>query len=183
MPLKSSRRRFLNLCLIGGMPLPLGLAGCAPAALDCDTSGWAIAPRSAGQFFDCYQMSVLGDVADLIVGAGARASAQDAGVIGYIDGMMDGWAGPALKARLSRLPGYLDSFSADHAGRNYPSILGETRQQTLAGFDADAFAEQGTDASTIYREFKSLLLHVYFSSAETNRDYVGLPGMYDGDLS
>lgn len=183
MQFEQSRRQFLRQCRIGALPIPLAISACAGPTSQCDASSWEIARLEAGKFFDCYHISVLSDVAGLIIESPERPNASDTQVVSGIDDMIGDWAGPALKVRLARLPNYLDIYALSSAGEIYPFLPQDTRRRVLAGFDAAAFADRQTDASIAYREFKSLLLRFYLSSADANRDYVRVPGGYYGDLS
>lgn len=183
MQFEQSRRQFLSHWRIGVLPFPLAMSACAGRTSQCNARNWEIAPQGAGKFFDCYHMSVLGDVADLVVESPDRSSASDTQVISDIDDMISDWAGPGLKVRLARLPNYLDIYALSSVGEMYPFLPRDKRTHVLASFDAAAFAEPETDASTAYRAFKSLLLRFYLSSAETNPDYAHVPGGYYGDLS
>nr|WP_298894684.1 gluconate 2-dehydrogenase subunit 3 family protein [uncultured Altererythrobacter sp.] len=128
-------------------------------------------------------MSIFSDVASLIVGEGDWPSVEDTRAVRFIDGMIEEWAGPKLKARLTRLPGQLDRFAEKLFKRSYAFLEREKREQVLSEFDALAFSKPQLEESIGYREFKTLLLKVHLSSAEANRDFVRVPGTYHGDLS
>ena len=175
-----TRRAFLGLCASG---IPIGLVACSPGEVVCDTSGWMLPAKPAGSFFDCLQMSVMSDLANLIVGQGDWPTADDAAVVSYLDQIFADWAGPELKARLSRMPEQMDRFSVDQRARAYVQLDQADRAKLLAKYDAKAFEDRTAEASATYIEFKSLVLNIYNKSAEANRDFVRVPGAYLGDLS
>jgi hypothetical protein len=142
-----------------------------------------VALWAAGSFFDCHQMSILSDIADLIVGEGDWPTAGDAGVVTYLDQIFGEWAGPGLKVRLSRMPEQLDRFAVEQHGSAYVRLDRSKRSQTLSDYDAKAFKDREAEASTTYREFKSMVLKIYNTSAEANRDFALVPGAYLGNLS
>ncbi len=175
-----TRRNFLRICCVSGVPI--GLAACAPAVTG-EAGAWALTKRSSGSFFDAGQMSVLSDMAELIIGDGPWPSASDADCVTFLDDMLGEWAGPILKARLSRLPAQLNRFSIRQQLRSYVYLDQPVRAQLLADYDELAFSDRSSEASVSYREFKSLVLKIYNTSTEMNADYVRVPGTYFGDLS
>lgn len=179
--LPATRRRFLGVFALSTGPAYL--AACAPGAVVCDTTSWTITPKAAGTFFDCHQMSVLSDAAELIVAHGDAPTVHATGAMSYIDGMIDDWAGPSMKGRLARLAGYLDDFANTTIGQPYTQLPIDARTQLLADFDEQSFADRESETGEAYTDFKSLLLKVYFTSEENNREYVRIPGEYLGDLS
>lgn len=177
----TDRRGILRAGLAAG--LPLGLAACGARSANCGGEGWSIARIESGKFFDCFQSSVLSDVAELIIGTGERPSVSEANVLGTIDAMIDEWAGPTLKAGLSRLPGQIDQAAIDRFDQSYANLPEDRRFAVLEAYDRQAFDDPGTTANTAYLEFKRMLLKIYTTSAQANSEYVRIPGAYLGDLS
>ncbi len=169
------------MCLAGGGSF--GLAACGPGEVVCEIGNWALPVKPAGVFFDCLQMSVMSDAANLIVGEGKWPTADDAQVVTYLDQIFGEWAGPDLKMRMSRLPEHLDNFAVQQQGRAYVQLDQEMRSETLSRYDAAAFADRKDEANATYIDFKSLVLKIYNTSAEANRDFVLVPGEYIGNLS
>ncbi len=181
MNFQATRRSFLRVCGVGS--IPFGLAACAPGEVVCEVGNWALPVKPAGVFFDCLQMSVMSDAANLIVGDGDWPTADDAHVVTYLDQIFGEWAGPDLKVRMSRLAEHLGNFAVQQQGRAYVQLNQEQRLQTLRQYDAAAFADRKDEANATYIEFKTLVLKIYNTSAEANRDFVLVPGEYIGNLS
>ena len=175
------RRRFLVTC--GASAVPAFLSACAPAVTVCNPRGWSIPLKPSGSFFDCQQISLLSDVANLLVGDGDWPSAEDAGVIPYLDTIFGSWAGTILKARISRLPGQIDRFAIQRLGRSYAFLDHALREGVLIEYDNLAFAKRSSEASIGYLQFKQLVLKIYGTSELTNRDFVRVPGNYLGNIS
>jgi hypothetical protein len=136
-----------------------------------------------GQFFNAKEMTMLNDVAEIMIPKTTTPGAIDAHVISVLDGLMLTWANDATKLQYKTLVNQLDKLAIDTFKQAYLLSDKSDRVALITELDKRAFANQTTELSKNYRKFKELVFHIYYTSEEANPDYVLIPGTYKGCVS
>lgn len=152
-----------------------------PACVRSDTDMALI--DSDGQFFDSAQLTVLNDVAEIMIPRTDTPGAADAKVAAVIDGMMLTWAGAETKARFARaLIAFETRAQAAHQ-ESYAELARGKRTAIVESFDEQAFSVDARDDAEDYKHLKKLVFHVYYTSEEGSAGRVPVPGEYNGNLT
>lgn len=158
--------------LVGGM---VTLASLPAGAY----TGTQAAPGHAGRFFTADELSLLADVAEIMIPATDTLGARAANVQGVIDGLMVDWAVPETQAAIRTALSDIDRA----AGAGGLSALSPNDALSLLTlYDARAFADRALPTSVPFRQLKRLIFHAYFTSEGADPDYVAVPGAYRGDI-
>jgi hypothetical protein len=136
-----------------------------------------------GQFFSANELTVLTDIAEIMIPKTQTPGATDAQVIPVLDALMLTWAGTDTKAGFKALIEQLNQLSADTFSSTYTKLAQGQRLNLLTELDKRAFAKRDTNLSKNYRKLKETIFHIYYTSEEANPDYLLIPGSYKGCLS
>lgn len=137
----------------------------------------------AGQFFDAKQLTVLVDVADIMIPSTDTPSASEAHVIAVLDAMMLTWAGTETKGRYTSFIKQLEQLALDTFQTAYTECSTADRTTLVTQIDQRSFDKQSSELSKNYRKLKEMIFHIYYTSEAANPDYLAIPGTYKGCLS
>lgn len=136
-----------------------------------------------GQFFDADSLTLLTDVAEIMIPKTETPGATDANVASVLDGLMVTWAGAKTKQQYASIIQQIEVIAkATYQGAYFQLSL-QQRQQLITELDKRAFANQETELSASYRHLKEMIFHIYYTSEQANPDFVLIPGGYRADLS
>lgn len=136
-----------------------------------------------GQFFTADELTILADVAELMIPRTATPGATDAQVAPVIDGMMVSWAGDGTKKQFRNCVHQINDLARSSYASSYEVLPFAKRQTLIQQLDKTAFENKATEHSANYRRLKEIVFHVFYSSKEANPDYRLIPGGYRGCLS
>ncbi|EWH08812.1 twin-arginine translocation pathway signal [Catenovulum agarivorans DS-2] len=137
----------------------------------------------AGQFFTANELTVLVDVAEIMIPRTDTPGATDVHVMPVLDAMMLTWAGDSTKSQFKALVQQIEQLAKNSFEQEYIQLDQASRNLLISELDKRAFANTKTDLSENYREFKELVFHIYYTSEEANPDYKVIPGGYRGDIT
>lgn len=137
----------------------------------------------AGQFFDANELTILNDVAEIMIPKTDTPGATDAHVIEVLDALMLTWAGSETKARFKSLIKQLEKLAVDTFSSSFDESSQQERVSLVTELDKRAFANRSTELSVSYRKLKETIFHIYYTSEEANPDYLLIPGSYKGCLT
>lgn len=138
---------------------------------------------SNGQFFDNKALTMLNDVAEIMIPKTTTPGASDAHVIPVLDVMMLTWASAATKSQYKSFMLQLEKLAVDTFKQSYVESSKAERVALITELDKRAFANKTSALSKNYRKFKEMVFHIYYTSEEANPDYLRIPGTYKGCLS
>ena len=137
-------------------------------------------PGSAPRFYTGTEYALVTRISELIIPRTETPGAVDANVPGYMDGLMTDWANSETKhahrRALRQIKGELDQ----RARGNFLDASDSAAEQSLAAFDAAAFATDG-DAYG-YKRVKGYVSQSYFATEEgaiEELKWVAVPGRWD----
>jgi hypothetical protein len=136
-----------------------------------------------GQFFDAKQLTVLHDIAEIMIPKTDTPGATDAHVIPVLDALMLTWASEDTKQKYINIIQQVEQLALDTYKAAYLDSLPSERKTLLTELDKQAFANEASALSQNYRKLKEMIFHVYYTSEEANPDFVLIPGEYKGCLS
>ena len=136
-----------------------------------------------GQFFSAHELTLLTDIAELMIPRTDTPGAADANVTAVLDGMMLSWAGEDTREQFQRALKIFETKAQSRYEKSYSSLLPKQRLELLINVDTKAFSKTPDEASRDYRKLKELIFLIYYSSEEAGENFVPLPGEYYGDLS
>ena len=136
-----------------------------------------------GQFFSAHELTLLTDIAELMIPRTDTPGAADANVAAVLDGMMLSWAGADTREQFQRALKIFETEAQSRHEKPYSSLLPEKRLKLLIDIDKNAFSKNTNEASWDYRKLKELVFLIYYSSEEAGETYVPLPGEYYGNLT
>lgn len=136
-----------------------------------------------GQFFTASELSMLVDIAEIMIPKTDTPGATDVNVISVLDGLMVTWAGSKTKQQYRYILSQVDVLSMGMFHSSYGQLPHENRQALILHLDKIAFEKKSTALSKSYRHLKKMIFHVYYTSEEANPDYILIPGEYRGDIS
>lgn len=139
--------------------------------------------KGDGQFFNAKQLTVLADVAEIMIPKTDTPGAYDAHVISVLDAMMQSWAGEQTQKQFVLLVEEIEGIAQNTYKKSYSALEQEKRIMLLEVLDERAFKHLKTPISNSYRKLKSIIFHLYYTSEEANPDYRLVPGTYKGCLS
>ncbi|MBL4580647.1 MAG: gluconate 2-dehydrogenase subunit 3 family protein [Gammaproteobacteria bacterium] len=137
-------------------------------------------PGMAPRFYTSIEYALITRISDLIIPRTETPGAVDVNVPGYLDGLMTEWANSETKnihrTALAQIKAELDK----RARGNFLDASDSVAEQSLAAFDAAAFAENA-DASG-YKRVKGYVSQSYFATeigATEELKWVAVPGRWD----
>ncbi|RDV25431.1 gluconate 2-dehydrogenase subunit 3 family protein [Alteromonas aestuariivivens] len=133
-----------------------------------------------GKFFTAWQLTVLNDVAEIMIPRTDTPGASDVHVASLLDELMMTWAGEETKRQFPACLESIDSQAMDTLASPYISLPLEQRQSLIQQLDKAAFREADSVLFASYRALKEMIFHVYYSSKEANPDFVLVPGGFKG---
>ena len=138
---------------------------------------------SEGIFFMSDELTLLVDVAEMMIPRTSTPGATDANVMPVLDAMMATWAGKKTQKQFKELPIQINLIAQQTYQMPYLTLSPERRFALLETLDQDAFASPELALSQSYRHFKFIVFHIFYSSEEANPNYSMMPGGYRGCLS
>ncbi|MGJ8679921.1 gluconate 2-dehydrogenase subunit 3 family protein [Paraglaciecola sp.] len=136
-----------------------------------------------GQFYSANELTILSDVAEIMIPKTSTPGATDAHVIPVLDGLMLTWAGTQTKQQFRTCIKQIMSLSKETYGTDYVQLPHNLRLQLIEQLDITAFKNKKTTLSKNYRKLKEIIFHVFYTSEEANPNFVLIPGKYYGNLS
>ncbi|WP_440877092.1 gluconate 2-dehydrogenase subunit 3 family protein [Thalassotalea sp. PLHSN55] len=136
-----------------------------------------------GQFFNAKEMTLLTDVAEIMIPKTDTPGATDAHVAIVLDALMLTWAGKKTKLQFRACLAQIQQIANDTFANDYLALSKSTRTQLITQLDSRAFSHKTTELSASYRKLKEIIFHLYYTSEEANPDFVLIPGGYRGDLT
>lgn len=136
-----------------------------------------------GQYFNSQELTVLTDVAEIMIPKTDTPGATDANVSSVLDGLMITWASESTQKQFSSSITQIESLAKATYQNEYKQLPLAQRQQLITELDKAAFANKKSEMSINYRRLKEMIFHVYYTSEQANPDFVLIPGGYRGDLT
>lgn len=136
-----------------------------------------------GQFFSAKEMTVLTDVAEIMIPKTDTPGATDAHVALVLDGLMLTWAGKKTKVQYKSCLEQIQTIAENTFQYNYLDLSIDSRTKLIEQLDIRAFENKSNYLSASYRKLKEMIFHVYYTSEEANPDFVLIPGGYRGNLT
>ncbi|WP_111977619.1 gluconate 2-dehydrogenase subunit 3 family protein [Algibacillus agarilyticus] len=136
-----------------------------------------------GQFFNAAELTLLTDVAEIMIPKTDTPGATDAHVIPVLDGLMLTWAGVKSKRQFRFIVAQINDLAKSTYGSVYNKLAFDDRFLLIEQLDKTAFANKKSVLSTHYRRLKEMVFHIYYTSEEANPDFILIPGGYRGSLS
>lgn len=173
--LKFTRRFMLGGALV--TVTALHLTGCSAP----DTGVTRIDQR--GQFFTADELTLLNDVAEIMIPRTDTPGAADAEVAAVVDGLMLTWAIEPTRQQFRRALAAFDTKAKSDFGKGYVKLMPEDRLSLVTALDVAAFSETPPDNADDYKRLKELIFRVFYTSEEGSADHVPIPGGYYGNLT
>ncbi|MCF2947044.1 gluconate 2-dehydrogenase subunit 3 family protein [Paraglaciecola aquimarina] len=139
--------------------------------------------ETSGQFYSALELTVLTDVAEIMIPKTTTPGATDAHVVNILDGLMLTWAGAKTKLQFKTTIEQIQTLANDTHGTSYADLPLNLRQQLIEELDLAAFNNKQTTLSANYRRLKEMIFHIYYTSEQANPDFKLIPGSYHGNLS
>ena len=137
----------------------------------------------SGQFFTAKELTVLTDVAEIMIPKTDTPGATDVNVSSVLDGLMVTWAGNKTKKQFRNALTQITSLATATYQNDYVKLPLNFRQELLIALDKHAFTNTKTELSEAYRHLKEMIFHIYYTSEQANPDFVLIPGGYRGDIT
>ena len=106
---------------------------------------------SDGEFFDARQLTILCDVAEILIPSTETPGATEAHVIAVLDAMMLTWAGELTRKQFITFLAQLEDISQARHAQAYSLLERVQREKLLVSIDSFAFVDQSTEVSKNYR--------------------------------
>lgn len=156
----------------------------ASALLGCkDTKTQIFRVEKDGQFFSSNELTILSDVAEIMIPQTETPGAQDAHVMTVLDAMMITWAGTKTKSQFKNIVSQITKLAHQRFSKPYTALVPTDRLLLIEGLDSSSFKKKDTELSKNYRRLKEIIFHIYYSSEKANPDFALIPGQYDGNLT
>ncbi|KMT64849.1 gluconate 2-dehydrogenase subunit 3 family protein [Catenovulum maritimum] len=136
-----------------------------------------------GQYFNAQQLTLLTDVAEIMIPKTNTPGATDANVIAVLDAMMLTWAGKKTKQQFNFCINQISQIAKNTFSAYYTEITLSDRRALIEQLDANSFAQTDTELSASYRKLKKIIFHIFYTSEEANPDFILVPGGYKGSLT
>ncbi len=136
-----------------------------------------------GQFFNAAELTILTDVAEIMIPKTDTPGATDLNLSSVLDGLMTSWAGHTTKQQYTFIIQQLSQLASSTYQQKYAELSLEQRTALVTEVDKIAFTSKTSELSKAYRKLKEMIFHVYYNSEQTNPDFVLIPGGYKGDIS
>ncbi len=140
-------------------------------------------PGSAPRFYTSEEHALVTRISDLIIPRTETPGAVDANVPGYMDGLMTDWASSETRNAHRRALRQIQSDLDRRAGGDFLAASDSVAEQSLAAFDAAAFAVDGD--ATGYKRMKNYVSDSYFATEEgaiEELKWVAVPGRWDASV-
>ncbi len=137
-------------------------------------------PGSEARFYTSEEYALVTRISDLVIPRTETPGAVDANVPGYMDGLMTDWASSETKNAHRTALRQIKSELDQRARGNFLDASESVAEQSLAAFDAAAFATEG-DAYG-YKRVKGYVSQSYFATEEgaiEELKWVSVPGRWD----
>lgn len=170
-----SRRIFIGSSLF---VVTAPLLACVP-----NVSNDLLQVTKDGQFFGASDMTLLVDMAEIMLPKTDTPGATDAQVIPVLDAMMLTWAGSNTKLSFQFFLKQLAQLASGTFDSEYKSLSKVDRTTLISSIDKRAFENKETELSKAYRKLKEIIYHIYFTSEQANPNYMLVPGNYRGCVS
>lgn len=139
--------------------------------------------KANGQFYSALELTVLTDVAEIMIPKTDTVGATDSHVVPVLDGLMMTWAGTKTKQQFKIGIEQILGLAKDTHGQDYLNLPLNLRHQLIEQLDITAFKNKKSILSANYRHLKEMIFHIYYTSEEANPDFKLIPGSYHGDLT
>lgn len=193
------RQVLLGLALaLGG---PAALASCDQAATN-DELLRSLRPSGRLAFYNAREYQFMGVLADAVIPRTDTPGAVDAGVPGYLDGMMATWASRATRDQHRKSIRDVRARLSEMGGKDFFAVADADRHTAIATLDTAAYAVPAAAGAgsffaamtgevappeTVeqsYRALKTLIAQVYYASepgATEELHYELVPGRWLAD--
>lgn len=136
-----------------------------------------------GQFFTASEMTVLTDMAEIMIPKTDTPGATDAQVSNVLDGLMLTWAGVKTKRQFQFFIAQVEKIVKESFHSSYEKVSKIEREELIISIDRQAFPDKTTELSKSYRKLKEMIFHIYYTSEQANPYFMLAPGTYRGDIS
>lgn len=145
-------------------------------------------PRGrAGRFLDADEMTLLADVAEIVIPATDTPGAAAANVHVFIDTLMADWASAATQSEIRSAIDAVNAAALSRYDAGFDTLSENGKTDVVAGVDAAAFTaspdEKKRSERRAFRRLKELILRGYYLSrigATEELQYDPLPGEFRG---
>lgn len=172
---KFTRRLVLGGTLVSVIAIPL--IGCIDVKSQLENI------EDDGQFFSAEELTVLNDVAELMIPATETPGAAQAQVAAVIDGLMMTWAIEPTRLQFRRMLATFETEAALRFETSYALLSPEKRFLLIESMDTSAFSDVPDPFSEDYKRLKDLIFRVFYTSEEGSATHVPIPGAYHGNLT
>lgn len=139
--------------------------------------------KEQGQFFSALDMTLLNDIAEIMIPKTSTPGASDAHVALVLDGLMLTWASDKTKTQFKDALIQINALATNTYKKQYRELALKDRSLIIEQLDKSAFANKDTHISLCYRRLKELVFHIYYTSEQANPDFKLVPGGYNGNLT
>ncbi|MGJ8691421.1 MAG: gluconate 2-dehydrogenase subunit 3 family protein [Thalassotalea sp.] len=136
-----------------------------------------------GRFFTAEELTVLTDVAEIMIPKTTTVGATDVYVVPVLDELMITWAGATTKVQYRNAIQQIQTIAQNTYSEKYNNVALNQRQALIEQLDKTAFANKQSELSVNYRRLKEMIFHIYYTSEPANPDFVLIPGGYRGCLT
>ncbi|MFC3122879.1 gluconate 2-dehydrogenase subunit 3 family protein [Agaribacter flavus] len=136
-----------------------------------------------GQFFSATQLTMLSDIAEIMIPRTETPGAQDAQVAAVLDAMMITWASKKTQSEFTAFLSSINDMSRSTHDSDYLALSHPNRYALIEALDRNAFANPPSPIFNHYKKLKSLVFRLYYTSEEGTENHVPVPGEYHGDLT
>lgn len=173
--MKITRRVFLSsmLYMVSTTALPFELK--TPFKL--------ITFKSNATFFNAEEMTLLYDIADIMIPSTDTPGASDSHSAQVLDELMVTWASPNTQQQFKTFLSQFKAKARNTSGKEYVLMSREDRLALLIDIDESAFDASASDFLVIYKRLKALIFHIHYSSEIANPNFFLVPGGYRGSLT
>ena len=169
-----TRREFIQGLIVS--------VGGVAALSACDGEGYINATSSEDviRFYGESEWQLVEKLADLIIPATETVGASDVNVVGYLDGLMSGWANEETQAKHRLALKKISAYLSEASNGNFLSASLKGSENALTQLDTEAFSDSNDWSG--YRDFKSYVTSAYFATekgAIEELKWVAIPGRWD----
>jgi hypothetical protein len=140
--------------------------------------------RNGSTFFSAQEVTLLAEVAEIMIPTTDTPGARAANVHGFVDGMMAEWAMPRTQNAIRKALADIEVTSRKRFGSSFMGLPPDRRLDVLTVLDTDAFAsEEGIEIGThpFVRLKELIYLGYYFSETGATQElqFKLVPGRYE----
>ncbi|GFD79460.1 hypothetical protein KUL152_30250 [Tenacibaculum sp. KUL152] len=139
--------------------------------------------KSDASFFNAEQMTLVHDIADIIIPTTSTPGASDSHSAQVLDELMVSWASKSTQQQITSFLAQLNEKAHSISGQEYLLMPRENRLAFLTEIDRDAFKKTTSPFLVAYKRFKELIFHIHYTSKEANTNFILVPGGYKGNLN